>query len=151
MSLGEKIKAAREQCGKTQKQLAMEIGAKHNSISNWEKDLNRPDVAYIPLLAQALQVEPGYFFSQQQGHAYTLQEMALISRYRKLDVHGRQVVDCILQLECERLQRQQDEAEWKQYVGQPYAARSGGIRLADKETAKELASLAQYARQQDEK
>lgn len=53
-TLGENIKAARLKKGYTQKQLADMIGAKHNSISNWENDQNKPDPDMIDQLSGAL-------------------------------------------------------------------------------------------------
>ena len=61
MTLGERIRAARNAKGLTQKQLAEKIGAKHNSISDWENDKNCPDTSTIQHLCQALDCEPNYF------------------------------------------------------------------------------------------
>ena len=41
LSFGEKIKDARKSKNLTQKQLAEKIGAKHNSVSDWENDKNK--------------------------------------------------------------------------------------------------------------
>lgn len=62
MSLGQQLKKARKAAGYTQKQLAEAIGAKHNSISNWENDQNRPGPDAIGLLCEALGVSPNYLF-----------------------------------------------------------------------------------------
>ena len=62
MTLGEKLKAARKKAGYTQAQLAEQLGVRHNSISNWERDLNRPSTDLLQQLCQALGVQPGYFF-----------------------------------------------------------------------------------------
>ena len=40
---GANLKKARKRCGLTQRQLANLVGAKHNSVSNWETGQNEPD------------------------------------------------------------------------------------------------------------
>lgn len=54
---GKNIKAARKKKGLTQKQLAALIGAKHNSISDWENDKNKPDPDTINLLLGVLEID----------------------------------------------------------------------------------------------
>lgn len=58
MSLGSNLRSARKEAGYTQKELAALIGAKHNSISNWENDQNKPDPDTIELLCGVLRVSP---------------------------------------------------------------------------------------------
>ena len=61
-TIGSRIRDARKNRGLTQLQLAELIGAKNTAISNWEKDINKPDVDTIELLCTALDVHPVYFF-----------------------------------------------------------------------------------------
>ena len=58
MSLGENLRAARKRAGFTQKQLAELIGAKHNSISNWENNQNKPDPDTIEIICGVLNISP---------------------------------------------------------------------------------------------
>ena len=58
MTFGEKIKQARKAKNLTQKELAALIHAKHNSISNWENDQNKPDPDTIELLCGVLGLTP---------------------------------------------------------------------------------------------
>ena len=60
---GDKIRAARKAAGLTQKQLAEKINVTNTSISNWEKNLSRPDPDDIEHLCWILGVEPNYLFS----------------------------------------------------------------------------------------
>lgn len=99
MTLGEKIKQARLDRKYTQKQLAELIGAKHNTISNWEKDQNKPNPDIIELLCGVLEVPPSYFFDADPEFSLSLVEQNLINKYRKLGVHGREVVTRIVELE----------------------------------------------------
>lgn len=54
MTFGERLKKARKEKGLTQRELAQLIGAKNNSVSNWEKDQNTPDGNKLILLIKAL-------------------------------------------------------------------------------------------------
>ena len=60
MTFGEKIKTARISKHYTQRQLAELINAKHNSISDWEKDKSKPDMDTVELICGALDLSPGY-------------------------------------------------------------------------------------------
>lgn len=63
MTFGERLRAARKAKKLTQKELASQINAAHNSISNWENNQNMPDPDTIQNLCWALDVQPNYFFS----------------------------------------------------------------------------------------
>ncbi len=67
MTFGERLRCARKEKGLTQKELALKINAKHNSISNWENDQNMPDPDTIQNLCWALDVQPNYFFSVENS------------------------------------------------------------------------------------
>ena len=58
MTFGEKIRQARKAKKMTQKELAQLINAKHNSVSNWENDQNKPDPDTIELLCGVLDLTP---------------------------------------------------------------------------------------------
>lgn len=65
-TFGLRLKEARKAKGLTQKQLAETIGAKHNSISNWENDQNKPDPDTIELICGVLDIEPNYLLKKTQ-------------------------------------------------------------------------------------
>lgn len=60
---GERIRAARKAAGLTQKQLAEKLNVKNTTISNWEKNLSRPDPDDIENLCWVLGVEPNFLFA----------------------------------------------------------------------------------------
>ena len=62
---GDKIRDARKAAGLTQRQLAERISVSNTSISNWEKNLSRPDPDTIQNLCWALDVQPNYFFGAE--------------------------------------------------------------------------------------
>lgn len=81
LTFGAKIKDARKSKKLTQRQLAQQIGAKHNSVSDWENDKNRPDTATIELLCKALDITPNYLLDAATGE-YTPAEKTIIQKYR---------------------------------------------------------------------
>lgn len=62
---GEKIRNARKALGLTQRQLADLIGVSNTSVSNWEKDLSRPDADLIQKLCAALRLQPNDFYGAE--------------------------------------------------------------------------------------
>ena len=66
---GEKIRRARKAAGLTQRSLAEKLGVANTSVSNWEKDLSRPDPDTLQTLCQILAVEPNYFYGTENAPA----------------------------------------------------------------------------------
>ena len=62
---GEKIRRARKAAGLTQRQLADRLGVSNTSVSNWEKDLSRPDADLIQALCAILALQPNDFYGTQ--------------------------------------------------------------------------------------
>ena len=87
LTFGEKIKDARKSKNLTQKQLAQQIDAKHNSVSDWENDKNRPDAATIELLCKALDITPNYLLDASSGE-YTPAEKKIIEKYRFISAYS---------------------------------------------------------------
>ena len=71
MTFGERLRKCRKEKGLTQKELAALIGARHTSISHWEKNQNIPDGNKIVLLIKALDVSPDELIDQ-----YNLNELS---------------------------------------------------------------------------
>lgn len=103
MSFGERLKSARNAKGLTQKQLGDLVGAAHNSISNWEKDQNRPDPDTIELICGTLGISPNYLLGTT-GNEISPRDMSLIDKYKALDYHGKKAIDTLLDIEYKRCQ-----------------------------------------------
>lgn len=101
LTFGEKIRDARKSQNLTQKQLAEIIGAKHNSVSDWENDKNKPDPDTIELLCGVLKITPNYLL-KSSNEEFSPKEKQIIKKYRDLDPHGKEMVDFTLQKEWER-------------------------------------------------
>lgn len=98
MTFGEKLRSARNIKGMTQKQLANLVGAKHNSVSDWENNKNRPDSDTIIHLCEVLGISPNYLLVQN-SEAFSGDEQELIKKYRALDERGKETVRCVVDKE----------------------------------------------------
>ena len=98
MTFGDIIKNARKKKGLTQKELAEMINAKHNSISDWEKNKSKPDVDTIELLCGVLGISPSLLFkpnledSEIQYANEGIKQAKLIKKYNLLNEGHQQVV-----------------------------------------------------------
>ena len=100
MTFGDKIKTARISKHYTQRQLAELINAKHNSISDWEKDKSKPDMDTVELICGALDLSPGYLMcsintsapNSELSDTYT----ELIELYSKLSEDSQKAIMQIL-------------------------------------------------------
>lgn len=104
MSLGSRIKKTREDKRISQAELAEMIGVKSSAIiSNWEKEINKPDANKIVLICEALNVSASYLLDYYgEDIDFSPDEIKMVKSYRTLDAHGKEVVDIILDKECER-------------------------------------------------
>lgn len=113
MTFGRRLKKARTEKRFTQKQLAEMLSVKHNSISNWENDINKPDPDTIELICGILDISPNYLLANSPDD-FSPFEKLLIKRYRSLDNSGKHHIDYELDREVERIQeieRLKKEAE----------------------------------------
>ena len=104
-TLGERIRFAREQKGLLQSDLAKLINVKSSGvISNWEKDLNKPDAEKIVRLCSVLDISASYLLDYygKPNIEFSSSEINHINKYRDLDDHGRKLIDMILDAESER-------------------------------------------------
>lgn len=102
MTFGEKLKDARKLKELTQRQLAEAIGAKHNSVSDWENDKNKPDPDSIELICGILELTPNYLLNVEESNDFSPFECEMIKSYRILDSHGKEMVDMVLDIEHKR-------------------------------------------------
>lgn len=131
-TLGIRIKKAREDIGMSQSELALAIGIKPSSgvISNWERDLNKPDAEKIIKLCEVLDISVSYLLDYygKSDFECTLSEQQLIEKYRNLDNHGIQAVNSILDIEYDRCVKDQEEIYYpKKYIDKLPNIASAGI------------------------
>ena len=94
--MGERIRKAREEKSLSQAQLAQLIGVKSGAvISNWEKDLNKPDAEKMVSLCEALHITASYlldYYGKSTPPASDSQERRLLDAFRQLNPEGREKV-----------------------------------------------------------
>ena len=104
MSLGERIRKARDSKGLKQSELAELIEVKSAGvISNWEKDINKPDADKIIKLCEVLGISASYLLDYY-GNSISvyIEEQEHIKKYRSLDPYGQKAVTSVLDIEFER-------------------------------------------------
>ena len=104
MSLGERIRKARDSKGLKQSELAEMIEVKSAGvISNWEKDINKPDADKIIKLCEVLGISASYLLDYYGNSiSVSIEEQEHIKKYRTLDPYGKKAVTSILDIEFER-------------------------------------------------
>lgn len=107
LTFGEKLKQARISKKLTQKQLSDKLDVSNTVISNWEKNINRPDVDILEVMCGILDIEPNSLFNvkNNDNSTYSLVEKKLVSDYRRLDDHGKKAVNVIMNVELERIDK----------------------------------------------
>lgn len=71
MTIAHRIRLARQAAGLTQAELARRVGVTGECVSLWERGQRTPNSAYIPALAKACGVGPGWFFAGLGGTSCT--------------------------------------------------------------------------------
>ena len=93
MTFGQKLKLARKNKDYTQKDLADEIGAKHNSVSDWENDKNRPDPDTIESICNVLDVSADYLLGTKNPKDFLSPEAVNIAQaYDNADFNKQNIV-----------------------------------------------------------
>lgn len=115
-TLGARIKNARENIGMSQSELATAIGIKPSSgvISNWERDLNKPDAEKIVKLCDILDISASFLLDYYGKSTFEVRpsEQNIIEKYRSLDNYGQETVSYILDREIRRVQQIREITEY---------------------------------------
>lgn len=92
MTLGEKIKDARKQCGLSQEQLAEKMAVSRSAVAKWEAGNGLPDVENLKILAALLNVSIDYLLDDGEAiagavirEAYNLSDYGKGSKKKKKD------------------------------------------------------------------
>ena len=109
MSFGTQLRLARKRKGLTQKELADAVGARHNTVSNWEAGRNQPDPDIVRALCALLEVDSNYFYETETVESQLSDiEFALFGEVRELSDQDKQdVLDFIRFKKAMREKRQQ--------------------------------------------
>ena len=72
MTLGEKIRRARKNCGLSQEQLADKLAVSRSAVAKWETDKGLPDVGNLKILARLLGVSVDYLLDEAESAEKTV-------------------------------------------------------------------------------
>lgn len=108
---GKKIKEFRRRLGKSQTELANELGVTQTVISNWEMGRSKVKTNMIEKLCKALNISADEFLEIDKIPLKTLSIDELVipdtdnitKRYYELDDHGKEAVRTILEIEYARV------------------------------------------------
>lgn len=120
MSFPEQLKNARLACGLTQQEVAQALNIDKTTYSSYETGRRQPDVARLRQLARLLEVSGDQLLelAPRLGATPTPEEMGQVKKYRLLDLHGRELVDLVLDKEYQRMARapEKEEKGWITYI-----------------------------------
>ncbi len=103
ITFGNRLKEARKVKQLTQKQLAEKIGAKHNSVSDWENDKNKPDPDTIELICGILDVSASYLLGTKDPLNLLSPEAIEVARaYDNAELDKQNIVRLALGLKLKR-------------------------------------------------
>lgn len=66
MTLGQKIRQARDSCGLSQQQLADKLAVSRSAVAKWETDKGLPDVGNLKILARLLNVSVDHLLDEAE-------------------------------------------------------------------------------------
>lgn len=114
--ISERLKEIREKTGMNKKEFADYIGLKYTTYNNYETGTREPASDFLILISRKFDVSIDYILGLQTEkeilHSYKLKstEYAHIEKYRSLDLHGKDMVDTVLNKEfdrCEKIKKEQ--------------------------------------------
>lgn len=113
-TLGERIQKARKNAGLKQLELGHLLKESAATISNWERDLNKPDAEKLIRLCQVLNVPPADLLNCHVGadvQDLSLEEAKLVTTFRRLDPVAKKVVWAVVDVEAERESKRMPESK----------------------------------------
>lgn len=118
MSFPEKLKAARAAAGLTQAQMAARMGLDKSSYCGYETGRRQPDLQKLRQIAGLLQISLDALLETGSSGQATPKELAALRKYRMLDLHGKELVELVLDKEYARMAiaPQREEKGWVTYI-----------------------------------
>jgi len=109
-TIAERLKALRNERGFTKRQLVSYIPINYSTYANYESGFREPNSEVLQILSHYFDVSTDYLlgFSESRQKAddvaaLTANEYAHIDMYRRLDSHGRDMVNTVMRKELERM------------------------------------------------
>ncbi len=105
-----RLKSARTDSGLKQQDVALQLGIKANTISNWEKGRTEPDIDTFVKLCKIYEIDCASLLSDVYAFPKMKSDISRsehdhILKYRRLDSPGREIVDAVLEKESLRIEK----------------------------------------------
>ena len=137
-AFGEKIKEARLAQHLNQEELAERIGSKYRSISTWENGTAKPDYTTLIRLCEVLNTSPNHLLGFNMNvDTPTLNEWAILHKYRDIDEIGKDAVSAVLDAEYRRVVKPK-KARLLRLDFYNYSASAGTGNFLETETPDEI-------------
>lgn len=138
MSIGSRIKEKREELGITQTELAKIVGVSKGSIGNYESGVSAPNEKILFKLFKALKCDANFLyqddmkaFSKENEFSVSLNEKAMIKKYRKLNAHGKEIVKAVIEIEYKYCEKEEKDTAPAIRAAQSFGDKSKIDRNAD--------------------
>ena len=120
MGFSDTLRAARQEKGLTQQEVARVLEVDKTTYSGYETGRRQPDVGKLQRLARLLELSGDQLLGlpPRAANVLTPEELGKLKRYRLLDVHGRELVDLVLEKEYQRMtcREEKEEKGWVTYI-----------------------------------
>ena len=107
MSIGDRIKEAREHRNLSRSELAEKANVTMSAISNYENSISSPKESVLLKLMDILEIDANFLFQdmvEKKPSVYlTPSENTLLDKYRRLDTLSKELVDIVIDKELERI------------------------------------------------
>lgn len=117
MAFKDRLKEARLSRELTQEQVANQIGVAKSTFTGYEKGNSEPNMLTISKIMNVLRVDANFLWQDETnsltGLVVSIDEKALLKKYRDLDDHGREMVDIVLEKEYEHSKALEEQTEEK--------------------------------------
>ncbi len=106
LNVAESLKKARIRAGLTQKNVYENLGIAQSTYSSWEIGKSEPDVDTIAKICRLFKISINDFFEWERWGQINVtlkpNEHNIIKKFRTLDLHGKKIIETVLDIEYSR-------------------------------------------------
>jgi SOS-response transcriptional repressor LexA len=110
MVIGERLRLLRKEKNMSKRELVATLPLNYSTYANYESGFREPNSEVLQILARYFGVSVDFLLGMTEKRkkadeiaALTGEEHDHIRLYRTLDVHGKELVECVIKKECERV------------------------------------------------
>lgn len=131
MIIGERLRLLRKEKGISKRELVSSLPLNYSTYANYESGFREPNSEVLQMLARYYNVSLDFIMGMTDNRKkadeiaiLTDEEHEQIMRYRSLDEHGKDIINCILKKECERMNfpNEKPQTELKQVINKQWVS-----------------------------